>query len=74
MAAAVSVSPWFTRFGANLPAKLLQLASRRNGDKSITAWCWQALYLLQPELTDSQRQQILDGGAVTEVGMPMFVW
>lgn len=65
----VCLSPWVSHLGPELPAQLLQLASLHRSSKNITTWCWQALFLVQPKLTDSESRQAVNEIAFAEVHM-----
>ncbi|KAL3146495.1 hypothetical protein ABBQ32_000749 [Trebouxia sp. C0010 RCD-2024] len=52
-------SPWLTALGPSLPSRLIALLSKDSTDISTDTWCWQALYLVQAQLSPSQQDQIL---------------
>ena len=57
--AGARVSPWFGALGPGLPSQLIALLSKDGSDNAVDTWCWQALYLLQSQLSSSQLEQIL---------------
>lgn len=52
-------SPWVVPLGSNLTTVILSLLSKSRQDFAMDTWCWQALYLLQAQLSASQISQIL---------------
>ena len=62
--AEVGFSPWVAHLGDDLAADLIKVALVHKASRSITTWCWQALYLTQPKLTDSQKQQLVENIAI----------
>lgn len=52
-------SPWLTALGPSLPSRLIALLSKDGTDISTDTWCWQALYLVQAQLTLTQQAHIL---------------
>lgn len=59
MPADARASPWLTALGPSLSSRLIALLSKDGSDMSVDTWCWQALYLLQAQLSPSQQDQIL---------------
>ena len=67
MRADAPCSPWLVALGPNLPSRLIALLSTDGTDTATDTWCWQALYLLQPHLTLSQQEQLIQHPAVQRV-------
>lgn len=59
MVAGLKSSPWVIALGPNVLARLIALISKDGLDHAVDTWCWQALYLLQGQLSPGQLDQIL---------------
>lgn len=64
-------SPWLTALGPSLPSRLIALLSKDSTDISTDTWCWQALYLVQAQLSPSQQDQILQHPTAQRVSPPL---
>ena len=73
-AAAAKSSPWLSALSPTLPSQLIGLLSKDGTDHAVDTWCWQALYLLQAQLSASQIEQILQHPAAHRVSiMPVLM-
>ncbi len=72
-AAGARSSPWLSAISPTLPSQLIGLLSKDGADHAVDTWCWQALYLLQAQLSASQMDQILQHPAAQRVSiMPIL--
>jgi len=72
-AAGAKSSPWLSAVSPTLPSQLIGLLSKDGSDHAVDTWCWQALYLLQAQLSASQMDQILQHPAAQRVSiMPVL--
>ncbi len=72
-AAGAKSSPWLSAVSPTLPSQLIGLLSKDGADHAVDTWCWQALYLLQAQLSASQMDQILQHPAAQRVSiMPVL--
>ena len=62
-------SPWLSAVSPTLPSHLIGLLSKDGADHAVDTWCWQALYLLQAQLSASQMDQILQHPAAQRVSI-----
>ncbi|KAL0028131.1 hypothetical protein WJX77_009068 [Trebouxia sp. C0004] len=60
-------SPWLSAVSPTLPSQLVGLLSKDGSDHAVDTWCWQALYLLQAQLSASQIDQILQHPAAQRI-------
>ena len=68
-AAGAKSSPWLSAVSPTLPSHLIGLLSKDGADHAVDTWCWQALYLLQAQLSASQMDQILQHPAAQRVSI-----
>ena len=68
-AAGAKPSPWLTAVSPTLPSHLIGLLSKDGADHAVDTWCWQALYLLQAQLSASHMDQILQHQAAQRVSI-----
>ena len=71
-AAGAKSSPWLSAVSPTLPSHLIGLLSKDGADHAVDTWCWQALYLLQAQLSASQMDQILQHPAAHRVSIMPF--
>ncbi|DBA88872.1 TPA: hypothetical protein ACH3X2_000117 [Trebouxia sp. C0005] len=64
---AAKSSPWLSALSPTLPSQLIGLLSKDGTDHAVDTWCWQALYLLQAQLSASQIEQILQHPAAHRI-------
>lgn len=60
-------SPWLSAVSPTLPSHLIGLLSKDGADHAVDTWCWQALYLLQAQLSASQMDHILQHPAAHRI-------